>query len=103
VKYLLAYKFRLNGSVGDNEASMRRAFELFAKFKPVEGLTVHQLMGRLDGNGGFSILETDKPLVLADQTTKFNVFAEYEIYPVADLPEVIALIGEGMAFRDRTD
>ena len=100
MKYVSSYQFRLNGSAEENEASLRRAFELFGKFKPVEGLTIHHLVGRLDGNGGFSILEADDPLALADQTTKFNTFADYQIYPVADLPDVIQLIQKGVAFRD---
>jgi uncharacterized NAD(P)/FAD-binding protein YdhS len=30
-------------------------------------MTIHQMVGRLDGNGGFSIIETDNPMDLADR------------------------------------
>ena len=99
MKYVVAWTFKWNGSASENEASMRRALEVFAMWTPPASMTFHQFVNRLDGTGGFAVVESDNPMDLADAPTKFGFFAEYQIYPVADIAEVVQAFQEGVKFR----
>jgi hypothetical protein len=63
-------------------------------------MTYHQFVGRLDGGGGFSVVETDNPMDLADATSKFGFIADYQIYPVVDIAEAAQSLQQGIEFRD---
>ncbi|MGW5381365.1 DUF3303 domain-containing protein [Nocardia sp. NPDC003963] len=100
MKYVVSWTYRWNGSASENEDSIRRALEVFASWKPLDGVTYHQMVGRLDGNGGFAVVETDNPMDLFDAPKKFGFFADYEIYPVGELAEVVQQIQEGVTFLE---
>jgi hypothetical protein len=67
---------------------------------PTAKRTYQQLVGRLDGSGGFAAVETDSPADLADTTSKFAFIAEYQIYPVVDIARAAEALQEGVEFRD---
>ncbi|MEU4315601.1 DUF3303 family protein [Nocardia sp. NPDC024068] len=100
MKYVISWTYRWNGSAAENEQSIRRALSVFANWKPVDGVTYHQLVGRLDGSGGFAVVETDNPMNLTDAPNKFGFFADYQIFPVGELAEVAQSIEEGASFRE---
>ncbi|MFI5716344.1 DUF3303 domain-containing protein [Nocardia sp. NPDC051750] len=100
MKYVVSWKYRWNGSAAENEESVRRALAVFANWKPVDGVTYHQMVGRLDGSGGFAVVETDNPIDLTDAPKKFGFFADYEIQPVVELAEAVQAIEEGVSFRE---
>ena len=99
MKYVVAWTFKWNGTASENEASFRRALEVYSKWTPPAGTTFHQFVSRLDGSGGFAVTETDNPMDLADAPSKFGIFAEYQIYPVVDIAEGIQVFQEGVKFR----
>ncbi|MFZ1175410.1 MAG: DUF3303 family protein, partial [Mycobacterium sp.] len=61
MKYVVAWTYRLNGSAAENEESLRRGLAVFSKWTQPQGTTYHQFVGRLDGAGGFAVVETDNP------------------------------------------
>ncbi|WP_067470087.1 DUF3303 domain-containing protein [Nocardia amamiensis] len=99
MKYVVSWTFGWNGSAAENEASIRRALEVFANWKPSPSTTYHQFVSRLDGKGGFAVIETDNPIDLADGPAKFGFCAEYEIYPVVEVAEVAQAFQQGADFR----
>lgn len=99
MKYVVAWKFNWNGSASENEASAARALEVFSKWTPPASTTFHQFVSRLDGSGGFSVVETDNPMDLADAPSKFGFFAEYQIFPVVDIAESVQAFQQGVEFR----
>lgn len=100
MKYVVSWTYRLGGSATENEASSRRGLEVFSKWTPSASTTYHQFVGRLDGSGGFAVVETDNPADLADAPSKFGFIAEYEIYPVVDIAEAMQAFQEGVEFRE---
>ncbi len=100
MKYVVAWTYRLNGSAAENEESLRRGLAVFSKWTQPQGTTYHQFVGRLDGAGGFAVVETDNPAELADVTSKFAIIAEYQIYPVVDIAEAAQALQQGVEFRD---
>jgi hypothetical protein len=100
MKYVVAWTYRLNGSAAENEESLRRGLAVFSKWTQPQGTTYHQFVGRLDGSGGFAVVETDNPAELADVTSKFAFIAEYQIYPVVDIAEAAQALQQGVEFRE---
>ncbi|HNM86103.1 MAG: DUF3303 family protein [Mycobacterium sp.] len=100
MKYLVSWTYRFNGSATENEESARRGLAVFSKWQPPATATYHQFLGRLDGGGGFAVVETDNPADLADAASKFGFIAEYTIHPVAEIGEAVQSLQEGVEFRD---
>ncbi len=100
MKYLVSWKYRFNGSAKENEESARRGLAVFSKWQPSATATYHQFLGRLDGGGGFAVVETENPADLAEASSKFGFIAEYEIHPVAEIGEAVQSLQEGVEFRD---
>jgi hypothetical protein len=99
MKYVLAWTSRFGGSGKDNEESAARALQLFSKWQVPAGSTFHQFVGRLDGDGGFAVVETDDPAELLDGTGKFAPFNVFQIYPVVDMTDWVAATQTGVEFR----
>lgn len=78
---------------------MRRGLEVFAKWTPPASATYNAFVGRLDSEGGFSVVETDNPMDLSDATSKFGYIADYQIFPVVDIAEAAQALQEGVEFR----
>jgi hypothetical protein len=99
MKYVVSWTPRPGGSGADNEASQRRALEVFSKWSPAAGATFHQFVTRLDGEGGFSIVETDDPRLVLGDTSKFSAWFEFHVYPVMDIQEGVPVLNEALEFR----
>jgi hypothetical protein len=63
------------------------------------GTTFLQFLGRIDGPGGFAVVETDDPALLAGTTAIFSAFFDMTVYPVLDIEEAARISGEATEFR----
>ena len=100
MKYVVSWTFRMNGSAAENEEAVRRGLAVFSKWTQPQSTTYHAFVSRVDGSGGFAVVETDNPADLADTTSKFGFIAEYQIHPVVDIDEAAQLLQQGVEFRD---
>jgi hypothetical protein len=100
MKYVVSYTLRLNGSATENEAAAKRLLELYSGWTPHASMTFHQFVGRVDGNGGFSVVETDNPMDLLDAASKFGPVIDYQIHPVVDIVDSVRVAQEGVKFRE---
>lgn len=100
MKFLVSWTTRSGGSAADNEAAAKRGLELFSKWSPPESVTFHAFVSRLDGNGGFALVEGDDPASLSEAAAKFGPYFEFHSYPVADVTEVVAVANEAVAWRE---
>jgi hypothetical protein len=99
MKFVVTWKTRSGASAADNEAAAARTLEVFGKWSPPSDETFHQFLGRLDGTGGFAVVETDNPDSLAEAPAKFGTYLDFEIIPVNDITETTRLLGDGVEFR----
>jgi len=99
MKYAMTWTSRLGASGKDNEEAVRRGLELFSKWQPPAGTTFHQFVGRLDGEGGYAIVETDNPTELLTETLKFAPFNSFQIHPVVDMDQWAQAAQQGIDFR----
>ena len=100
MKYVLSWTNRLGGSSRENEEGAKRALELFAKWQPPAGVTFHQFVGRLDGEGAFAVVETGDPTDILDASAKFAPLKVFNAYPVVDMTEWAQKLQEGVEFRE---
>ena len=72
MKYVVSWTFRIGGSAADNEAAVKRLLEVYSKWTIPASMTYHQLVSRVDGNGGFAVVETDNPMDMVGDVMKFG-------------------------------
>ena len=99
MKFVVSITFRLNGSATENEVAARRILDVYSKWTPPASITFHQFVTRIDGGGGFAIVETDNPADLMETASKFAPFADYEIYPAVDIADGVRVWQEAAEFR----
>jgi hypothetical protein len=56
------------------------------------------VLGRIDGPGGFAVVETDDPALLARDTAIFSTFFDMTVYPVLDVQDAARIGGEASSF-----
>jgi hypothetical protein len=99
MKYVVSWTLRPGGAGVDNEESYKRSLAVFAKWSPPANLRFVEFLGRIDGQGGFAVVETDDPMSLQDGPSKFGPFFDFQIFPVAEIAEVARAGQEGVEFR----
>ncbi len=99
MKYLVSWKPRSGGSGSENEAAVERTLQVFSKWAPASDATFHQFLTRLDGEGGYAVVESDNPASIMEGPIKFSPFMEFTVTPVMDITDGIAVMSEGIEFR----
>lgn len=61
----------------------------FGKWKPDDSLRIISFVGRVDGSGGYILMESDDPKSVASFAAKFNAWSESDIVPVIDIGEAV--------------
>jgi hypothetical protein len=100
MKYVVTWTYRLNGSAVENDESLRRGLAAFTKWSQPPNTTYHQFVGRIDGGGGFAVVETDNPADLVETTGQFATILDYQIYPVVDIAQAAQALQRGVEFRE---
>lgn len=99
MKYVVTWKPRAGGSGAENESSTTRFLGLTRSWTPSEGTTIHHYVLRIDGNGGFAVIESDNAADVARTFFKFAPLFEYTAYPVIDSDEGFRVASEAEEFR----
>lgn len=99
MKYVVAWEVRANAS----EEVQSRSLQVFGKWSPAEGTNFVQFVGRVDGRGGFAVVETDDVALIARDMAVFSAFFDMSVYPVLDIQESAQIAGEAVDFRRSAD
>jgi hypothetical protein len=95
MKYVVSWQPRTNWT----EEIGARSLQVFSKWSPPEGTTFLQFLGRIDGAGGFAVVEADDPALLAGINAIFTAFFDMTVYPVLDIEEAVRAGAEAIEFR----
>jgi len=94
MKYVISWQPRSNAT----EEIQARSLQVFGKWSPAKGTTYLQFLGRVDGPGGFAVVQTDDPALLARDTAIFSTYFDMTVYPVLDVQEAAQIGGEALEF-----
>jgi hypothetical protein len=100
VKFLVSWKSRDGGSGEEREADFARALEVLGKWSPPGDVTFHQFLTRLDGHGGFAVVESDNAANVMEGPAKFDPWFEFTITPVVDIEDGLVVANEAIKFRN---
>ena len=95
MKYVVAWEARVA-----SEEIQARSLQVFSKWAPSEGTTFVQFVGRVDGGGGFAVVETDDITLVARDMAIFSAFFEMSVYPVLDIQESAQVGAAAVEFRN---
>lgn len=81
------------------EERQARGLQVFSKWSPAPDATFHEFVGRVDGRGGFAVVETDDITTIARDLSIFSAFFEMSAYPVLEIQETAGIGGDAREFR----
>jgi hypothetical protein len=95
MKYVITWESRPTAS----EELQARSLQVFSKWSPSPGADFQQFLGRIDGRGGFAVVETDDPSLIGRDMAIFGAFFDMSVYPVQEIADVAMLGAEAVEFR----
>jgi hypothetical protein len=81
---------------GITEEAFARSLQVFGKWTPGGNFT--EFLGRVDGQGGFAVVEADDPAVIAKDVAPFGSWFEFAVHPVLEIADTAAIDTEAIAF-----
>ena len=98
-KYVLTWKYT-QGSAQENHQDVKKLLDTFAKWQQPVDQDWQQFVQRVDLQGGYAIIETDNPAGLHAEVAKFMTWSEFEVIPVLDIADSVALVQHGVEYRE---
>jgi hypothetical protein len=95
MRYVVTWEVRADFS----QEMQDQALQVFGKWSPAEGSDFLQFLGRVDGRGGFAVVETADPTSILRDVAVFSAFFDMNAYPVVDVREQTQVISEAAEFR----
>jgi hypothetical protein len=89
MKYVVSWVPRSNTT----EESVGRSLQVFGKWTPTA-----TFYGRVDGQGGFAVIEADDPKLIATDIAPFVAWFEFGVHPVLDITETAMIDAEAVEF-----
>jgi hypothetical protein len=99
-KYVMSWKTRAGGSAQQNHDDGKSILSAFAKWQIPADQNYKEFLTRIDGEGGFAVIETDNQAGLMDGISKFLTWLEFDIVPVLDIMDGVAVLAAGAEFRE---
>lgn len=96
MKYVITWEARPNLT----EEAAKRSLLVFSKWAPAHPEHFHSFLGRIDGNGGFAVTETDDASEVLRDLAPFTAWFDFRVHPCLDIADQAAINGEAMAFLD---
>jgi hypothetical protein len=92
MKYVVSWVPRANTT----EESAARSLQVFGKWSP--SATFTEFLGRVDGQGGFAVVDADDPKVVAKDVAPFVAWFEFAVHPVIDIADTAMIDAEAVEF-----
>ena len=92
MKYVITWNNRPSAT----EETTARSLQVFGKWEPTSDF--REFLGRVDGQGGFAVVETDDPATVAKDIAPFVGFFDFTVHPVQEIADTAAVGMEAVAF-----
>lgn len=94
MKYVISWEPRQNTS----PETQAHSLTVFSKWAPNPGVTFHQFLSRIDSGGGYAVVETEDPKLIAHDMAIFGAWFEMQVHPVLEIADGVAIGGEAVQF-----
>ena len=94
MKYVISWEPRQNTS----PQTQAHSLSVFSKWAPDPKVTFHQFLSRIDGGGGYAVVETDDPKAIARDMSIFGSWFDMQVHPVLEMADGAAIGGEAVEF-----
>ena len=99
MKYVITWTTRATTT----EESATRSLNVFGKWAPSEGATFKEFLGRVDGQGGFAVVETDDPALIAKDAATFTPWFDFAVHPVLEIADIAMIDAMALEFIASVD
>lgn len=72
---------------------------MFSKWSPSPDATFKEFLGRVDGRGGYAVVETENVAASARDMAIFGAFFDMSVVPVMEIKDVAGIGAEAVEFR----
>ena len=103
MKFVLTYTTQKGGSEADRHEAAKKAQQLLATWQPSDPATILQWLSRVDGNGGFSVIETDSAENILKDLATWSSFLDFQVYPVLDIGDATPVTQAAVETRSALD
>lgn len=103
MKFVVTWTTRAGGSASERRKAAADTLKLLASWQPSQAADVSEWVNRVDGNGGFAVVETDDAGEMLKDLGVWTSFFDYQIYPVLDVTEAAAKSQEALAVVAQLD
>lgn len=94
MKYVISWE----NSPSLTEEETARSLQVFSKWAPSEGADFREFLGRVDGRGGFAVVETDDVSLIAKDTAPFTAWFDFTVTPVLEIGETATIGADAVEF-----
>jgi hypothetical protein len=94
MKYVISWELR--PAVTEEDAA--RSLQVFSKWSPSEQSVFKEFLARVDGRGGFAVVETDDMAIIAKDIAPFTVWFDFTLHPVLEIAESTAINMQAVDF-----
>jgi hypothetical protein len=95
MKYVVTWENRQSFT----EQTQERSLSVLGKWSPPASVTFHQFVARVDGGGGFAIIETDDVEAMAQDVATFSAYFDMHVHPCLDMTDAARIEGAAIEFR----
>jgi len=95
MKFVLQWELPANVS----EDHLARSIKVFSGWQRSEGVDYHQLLGRVDGRGGFAVLDSSDPVAMARDAALFTAYFPGTLHPVLEIGDFARVSAEAIELR----
>jgi hypothetical protein len=100
VKFVVGWRGLQGRSAKKRRRDQRRALNAFVRWLTPDDQVIHQFVLRVDGGGGFAVIETDRAAGLLESVAKFSPWFEFEVFPVVDVADAVGALDTAASWLD---
>ena len=97
MKFVITYTSKAGGSAAENVAGAEAAQKLLANWAPSSKATISEWVQRCDGNGGFSVIQTEDAGEMLRDFSTWSPWLDFQVYPVLDILEATPITADALA------
>jgi hypothetical protein len=94
MKYVITWEIR----PAVTEEAAARSLQVFAKWTPSEAADFKEFLSRVDGRGGFAVVETDDPAAIHKDVAPFGAWFDFSVYPVLEIADSTVIQMQAVEF-----